>query len=175
MEVPAARDIITDIQELANICRDMRLPVVYTQHILLDEFDISPLETTYIPILKSVGMRRGTNGVDIVDELTPHAGDVLIEKHRYDAFHNTRLESVLRSIRSLNGIDTLIIAGTLTEVCCESTVRSAFMRDYKVALASNATAALKAAAQEASENVIGAFFGRVMSVQDINDELHKAP
>ena len=173
MEVPAARDIIGEIQTLVSTCREMCTPVIYTQHILQDDFDISPLETTYIPILKSVGMRRGTNGVDIVEELTPHPGDVVVEKHRYDAFHNTRLESVLRSIRGLNAIDTVIVTGTLTEVCCESTVRSAFMRDYKVALASDATGALGPAAQDASENVISAFFGRVMTVQDVQDELHE--
>ncbi|WP_353987429.1 isochorismatase family cysteine hydrolase [Ruicaihuangia caeni] len=174
MEVPAARGAIPGIRAVCDAARSAGAPVIYTQHVLLDDFDVSPLETAYNPKLRQLGMREGTDGVEIVDELAPMPGEVVIAKHRYDAFHNTRLDSVLRSIRGLNGIDTVIITGTLTEVCCESTARSAFMRDYKVAFVSDATGALLEGAQKATEAVVATFFGRVLTSAQVIDELAAA-
>lgn len=171
MEVPAARDAISNIQRVAEAARAQGTPVVYTRHVLLDGFDVSPLETAYNPRLLQAGMREGSDGVEIVDQLAPRPGEIVIRKHRYDAFHNTRLDSVLRSVSGLNGVDTVIITGTLTEVCCESTARSAFMRDYRVAFASDATGALLPGAQQATEAAIGTFFGRVLSTDEIVAEL----
>lgn len=171
MEVPAARDAIRNIQRVAEAARAQGTPVVYTRHVLLDGFDVSPLETAYNPRLLQAGMREGSDGVEIVDQLAPRPGEIVIRKHRYDAFHNTRLDSVLRSVSGLNGVDTVIITGTLTEVCCESTARSAFMRDYRVAFASDATGALLPGAQQATEAAIGTFFGRVLSTDEIVAEL----
>ncbi|MFP3548713.1 isochorismatase family cysteine hydrolase, partial [Rhizobium sp. SIMBA_035] len=81
-------------------------------------------------------------GAKIVDDLKPEQNDVVLQKHRYDAFHNTPLDTILKTIRGLHQVDTVLIIGTLTEVCCESTARSAYMRDYKVAFVSDATGAL---------------------------------
>jgi ureidoacrylate peracid hydrolase len=132
---------------------------------------VSPLETTYQPKLREVGMRDGTHGVEIVDELKPEPGEVVIRKHRYDAFHNTQLGTVLPALRGPHEVDTLIIMGTLTEVCCESTARSAFMRDYRVAFLADATGALSGAAQEATLRTIGMFFGRVLTSAELFAEL----
>lgn len=163
MEVAAARTKLPQMQGVIAASRAVGIPVIYTQHILLDSFNISPLETACNPRLLSEGMRKGSHGAQIIDDLTPEADDVVITKHRYDAFHNTPLDSVLKTIRGLHQIDTVIIIGTLTEACCESTARSAYMRDYKVALVSDATGALSPAAQEATENNITSFFGQVLS------------
>ena len=133
MEVPMARKRLPEMVTAVAACRQAGIPVIYSRHVLLDSFDVSPLETTYNQRLQTVGMRRGTDGVEVVEELKPEADDYVLDKHRYDAFHNTPLKSVLATIRGLNAVDTVIIAGTLTEVCCESTARSAYMNDYKVA------------------------------------------
>ncbi|MFC7402516.1 isochorismatase family protein [Citricoccus sp. GCM10030269] len=167
MEVPMARRRLPQMAELLQHSRRYQIPVIYTQHVLLDSFDVSPLETARQPLLKKVGMRHGTDGIEIVDELAPLEGEVSIVKHRFDAFHNTQLETVLNTIRGFRGVDTLIISGTLTEVCCESTARSGFMRDFKIVFASESTGALSDAAQSATEDAMGKFFGRVMTNQEI--------
>ncbi|RME75791.1 MAG: cysteine hydrolase, partial [Planctomycetota bacterium] len=59
-----------------------------------------------------------------------------LEKHHYDAFFNTSLEKFLEK----NKIDTLVLGGVMTHLCCETTARSAFMRGYKVYFLINGTA-----------------------------------
>lgn len=174
MEVPEARTAIPYIQKLIATSRELGIPVIYSQHTLRDDFAVSPLEAAYNERLLTVGMRKGSFGVQVIDALKPAENEIVIEKYRYDAFYATNLEPVLRSIRGLNQIDTVIITGTLTEVCCESTARGAYMRDYKVAFVSDATGALTAPAQVATENVIRTFFGRVMTTAETEAELRGA-
>ena len=172
MEVPMARKRLPEMVTAVAACRQAGIPVIYTLHVLLDSFDVSPLETTYNQRLQTVGMRRGTDGVEVVEELKPEADDYVLDKHRYDAFHNTPLKSVLATIRGLNAVDTVIIAGTLTEVCCESTARSAaHMNDYKVAFLSDATGGRSEAARAATLDAVGTFFGRVLSTADMEREI----
>ena len=66
--------------------------------------------------------------------------DIVLDKYRYSAFiqNASDIESRLRGI----GADTIIIAGTLTNVCCESSARDAYMLGYKVLFAADATAAV---------------------------------
>ena len=69
---------------------------------------------------------RGTWNTSIIDELTPEAGDLVVDKHRYSGFHGTDLAAMLRARR----IDTLLFTGATTSVCVESTVRDAMMHDF---------------------------------------------
>ncbi|MBZ9987135.1 cysteine hydrolase [Mesorhizobium sp. BH1-1-5] len=167
MEVAMARHRIPVMRRVIELCRAHGVPVVYTQHVLSDHFNISPLETAYQPRLKAEGMREGSAGTGIVAHLAPLAGEVVIKKHRYDAFHNTQLETVLRNIRGAGQVDTVIIIGTVTSICCESTARSAFMRDYKVAFVSDANGGLDEASHDATLAIIGKVFGRVMTAAEL--------
>jgi isochorismatase family protein/alpha/beta hydrolase family protein len=62
--------------------------------------------------------------------------DILLDKPRYGAFHGTDLDLILRA----RGIDTVIIAGIATNVCCETTAREAVVRDFRVFFLSDGTA-----------------------------------
>ncbi len=79
----------------------------------------------------------GSWGGAIVDELTPLDGEEIVPKHRCSAFIDTRLETLLRS----NGIRTLVVTGTTTQTCVESTVRDGQMRDYRVVVARDSVGA----------------------------------
>jgi len=171
MEVPMARRRIPRMQEVIDECRTAGIPVIYTEHILLDTFNVSPLESTYNPALLVAGMRKGSFGSQVIDDLKPRPGDTVIRKHRYDAFHNTQLETVLATVSGPRQVDTVIIIGTLTEVCCDSTARGAYMRDYQVAFVSDATGALSDEAQTATEKNIGTFFGRALSTGELVAEI----
>jgi ureidoacrylate peracid hydrolase len=171
MEVPMARNRIPEMRRILERCRTDGVPVFFTRHVLSDRFDISPLETTYIPKLKSAGMREGTPGAEVIAELTPRPDETVIVKHRYDAFYNTQLDTALRNVRGPGGVDTVIVVGTVTNICCESTARSAFMRDYKVAFISDANGGLDDASHNATLEIIGKVFGRVMTTDELLAEL----
>ncbi|WP_106475499.1 isochorismatase family protein [Phytohalomonas tamaricis] len=172
MAVPMARERIPAMQRLVESCRYQAIPVLYTQQVLYDAFQVSPLEVAYQPHLKQAGMRAGSEGIAIIEELAPAVDEVVITKHRYDAFYNTQLETILRNIRGPGVVDTLFIVGTVTNICCESTARSAFMRDFKVVFVSDANGGLDHASHEATLASIGSVFGRVLSTDALIDALH---
>lgn len=175
MEVPMARARLPQMAKIIDQCRKSGIPVIYTRHVLSDRFDISPLEVAYQPRLRTSGMREGTPGIEIVDALAPLAGETVIDKHRYDAFYNTRLETILRTIRGVGQVDTVIIIGTVTNICCESTARSAFMRDFKVVFASDANGGLDDASHQATLGIIGRVFGRVIETDDLIRQIQQIP
>jgi nicotinamidase-related amidase len=154
--------VVPNIKRLIDLCHKLQVPVIYTKTLLKDQYSISPLEVCYQPVLLQKGMREGTWGAEIIDELTPAPEDQIIIKHRYDAFFNTNLELMLNNIRGLGMVDTVIIAGTVTNVCCESTARAAFMRDYKVVFVSDANGTSDEEAHGATLKNISRFFGRVI-------------
>jgi len=161
------KEIVPNIKKIIDVCHEKSIPVIYTQTMLKDEFEISPLEVSYQPILIKKGMRERTWGYEIIDELTPQPGDHIVKKHRYDAFYNTNLQLILNNVKGLRVIDTVIIVGTLTNVCCESTARSAYMRDYKVVFVSDANGTFDESLHRATLFNISHFFGRVLSTQEL--------
>ncbi len=156
-----------NIKRLLDLCHKLEIPVIYTKTLLKDHFNISPLEVCYQPVLLHKGMREGTWGFEIIDELSPLPDDHIVIKHRYDAFYNTNLELVLNNIRGLGTVDTVIIVGTVTNVCCESTARSAFMRDYKVVFVSDANGTFDVEAHKATLYNISHFFGRIVDTETL--------
>ena len=131
MQVKEAKNQLPKIKKLIDKCGELDVPVIYT----IQETDpvFCPLEVAAFPHLKDSGMRKGTKGMQIVDDLAPGPNDVVIRKRRFSAFYQTDLEIILRNIRGIaNPVDTIIICGTVTNICCESTARDAFFRDYKV-------------------------------------------
>jgi len=87
------------------------------------------------PDLEGRLLTEGSWDAHIVDALAPQAGDWVVTKTRYSGFHGTPLDSMLRT----RGIRTLFLAGIATNVCVESTLRDAFMRDYWPVLLRDAT------------------------------------
>ncbi len=81
---------------------------------------------------------KGTRGAEIVDELAPEPGDIVIEgKRGLDTFASTNLDFILRS----KGIQTLVLGGFLTNCCVESTMRSGYENGYKVITLTDCVAA----------------------------------
>ena len=88
----------------------------------------------------------GSEGQEIIPELAPHAGDLVIKKYRSSGFWATNLDLVLRS----NAIESLVITGATTEGCVESTARDALFNDYYVVIAEDCVASDDRAQHEAS-------------------------
>ncbi|RBW48803.1 pyrimidine utilization protein B [Marinobacter sp. F3R11] len=115
------------------------------------------------PELNGSMLAKGTWDYDLVDELQPQAGDIVIPKPRYSGFFNTAFDSILRS----RGIRNLVFTGIATNVCVESTLRDGFFLEYfGVVLADATHQAGPEFIQQAALYNIEVFFGWVSSTDD---------
>ena len=154
------------MKALIDRCREFSVPIIYT----MDDPDVmfSPLRTEEVPWLEQCGRFEDTEEFQIVSELAPERGDLIVHKRRFSAFFQTDLELKLRNIRGTEKpVDTVIICGTVTNVCCESTARDAYFRDFKVVFGDDVCAAFTPEAHKATLDNIGNFFGRVMDSEAI--------
>ena len=129
--IPDAETTIPAIADLLELARGSGMRVVYSQdtHRQGDqEWEIWPEHC-----------REGSWGWEIIAELVPRADDTVIRKVRFDAFYGTPLDHLLR----LWGIDTLVICGTVANICVHYTAASAALRWYSVVIARDAVSALE--------------------------------
>jgi len=114
---------------------------------------------------------RGEFGHDIIDHLRPQAGEAVIDKPGYGAFHRTGLEDLLHR----RAIQTLVLCGVTTEVCVHSTLREAVDRGFACITVGDACAASNPALQQPALdmiNVEGGIFGAVASTESVLRSLH---
>jgi ureidoacrylate peracid hydrolase len=119
---------------------------------------------------------RDTWNTDIVPQLTPEAGDIVIYKHRFSGFYQTELDDTLRAL----GVRFLVVTGCTTSVCVESTIRDAMFRDYSCVLLEDCTAEpighdLPRSNHDASILVIQALFGWVSDSAAVIRALEQVP
>jgi ureidoacrylate peracid hydrolase len=93
------------------------------------------------------------------------AGDTVLDKHRFSAF--TPGTSELPAMLEADGIDTVIVSGTLTNCCCESTARDAMQNNYRVIMAADACAALSDEEHRATLHILGLVFADLRSVAEL--------
>lgn len=103
------------------------------------------------------GLRKGSDGAEIVPELAPLPGDLVVVKRRFSGFADTELHPLLAA----RGIETLVFAGGTTTVCVESTLRDAVFHDYNPLLLSDCTADMTDELHASAVARIDAFFGWV--------------
>jgi nicotinamidase-related amidase len=165
MWVPQAQRILPRLQSLAKTCRALRIPVVLTATVLLPggptDLDL------YCAPSRSAGLVEGREGTRIVSELLSPGDYVLDTKHTYDAFFGTDLDVRLRA----QGTKTVLIAGTLTNYCCEATARGAFDRGYHIVFGSDITATDTAAGHEATLSTMRRGYARVMDKEQVEQAL----
>lgn len=106
----------------------------------------------------------GTKGAEFAPGLGVEAEDVVVTKHRYNAFHETSLQTILRS----NDISEVLIGGVSTNVCVESTVRGAFDRGYEVTLLADCTGSTEDSLRDATLENVAAHFGTVQVSGDVD-------
>lgn len=129
LEVPAGRKMVPRLKKVIETCRSEDVLVIYTRHVLRENgANAGLLEEFYQAVRGKKAHVPGSEGVKVYDEISPGKDDIVISKHRYSAFYETELDTILKNM----GIDTLIISGVLTNLCCESTARDAMFRDYRV-------------------------------------------
>ena len=129
--VPDAESTVPVVRRLLDLARAARMRVVYSQ----DTHRQGDPEWERWP----KHCREGSWGWEIVAELAPEADDIVLRKVRYDVFYGTPLDHLLR----IWGIDTLIICGTVANICVHYTAASAALRSYAVVIPRDAVSALE--------------------------------
>ena len=166
---PHALGIVPLVNSLATKLRSAGGTVVWTRHTFTD---LPPLALPAWQIIKGsrvwaslAAMTVGTFSHALHANLDVLPQDLIIDKYRYSAFiHNSSdLDLKLRA----KGIDTLIITGTVTNCCCESTARDGNMLGYKILFTSDATAALTDEEHNAALLNISTLFGQICTASEV--------
>lgn len=174
-QVPSSRAIVPAINTLTTQLRKDGVPVIWVLHANTQNKGVSDWEMFYSHVV-SGDVRTRTMELNSPDNqavysaLETHPDDITIIKNRYSALTpgSSSLERVLRS----RGIDNVLIAGTKSNVCCESTARDAMMMDFKVTMLSDCCGALSDDEHRAAmENIIQQF-GNVLTSHEALEMMH---
>ncbi len=172
MEVESARDTIKANQELITFARRYGMPVIYTKFLTGPE---KTLIWNWSPEIAEANacrrhykryypdVNKELECTDIIDELYPSHEDYIVEKYGYSAFRNTNLIDILNSL----GKDTIIVTGTVTQICVEDTVHEAFHHNLNVIVARDAVSSFSCELQEAALKNVDMKYGFVLNSEEI--------
>jgi ureidoacrylate peracid hydrolase len=175
-EVPGSRGIVEPINRLTGELRATGVPVIWVLHANTQSGGRSDWELFFNYVVADEVREKTLRSLapgrqQVWSGLTVDAADTQIIKNRYSALiaGSSGLERLLRSL----DIDTVLIAGTKTNICCEATARDAMMLDFKVVMVSDCCAALSDDEHRAAlENIIQQF-GDVMTGDEVLERLRR--
>ena len=175
--VPAARDIVPAVNRLAAAVRETGGGVFWIKMThderCFSEWSVAyELPTPEVRAKRIAALSEGTLGHELWPELDLRPGDEIVNKYRYSAFMpgTSQLPDRLRA----RGFDTVLITGTVTNVCCESSPRDANMTNFRTIMVSDGNAS---STQEEHDAALAAFyniFGDVMDTDMIIERLQRA-
>jgi ureidoacrylate peracid hydrolase len=157
----AALDMIPNLQRLLTAARAAKAPVIFIQTIHEDATDSEAWVGRMAGKSASI-CRKNTWGAEFT-EVAPVPGEPVVIKHRYSAFINTRLDSILRTFK----VENLIMTGVSTNVCVESTARQGYMLDYNIVFLSDCTAAYSQEEHDMALYNMKSHFGLVAKADDV--------
>ncbi len=155
--------ILPTLKRLIQAFRECGRPVIYTRHVHHpDHLDSGIMGWWWEGMCV-----EGSPDSEIHPDLAPRPSEKVVVKHRYSAFYNTDLETILRCM----GIEDLVISGVMTNMCCESTARDAYYRDQHVFFLADGTGSINAEMQVASLLNLAFGFAYVTSASGILADL----
>lgn len=157
--------ILPNIRTLIDAFRAANRPVIFTRHVHHpDHIDSGIMGWWW----KGMCV-EGTPESEVHHAIQPLASEKVILKHRYSAFYNTDLETILRC----QGIEELVITGVMSNMCCESTARDAYFRDYRVFFLADATGSINEEMQLATLLNVAFGFAYVTTTDWTTAALHE--
>jgi nicotinamidase-related amidase len=158
--------VLPGIKRLIDAYRAQNLPVIFTRHVHHpDHLDSGIMGWWW------EGMCiEGSPESEVHPQIAPLPKEKQILKHRYSAFYNTDLETILRVLR----VEDLVITGVMTNMCCESTARDAYFRDYRVFFLADGTGSINEEMHLASLLSLAFGFAHVTTVEQIANEVQAA-
>jgi ureidoacrylate peracid hydrolase len=174
-EVPQSRDIVNPINKFAKSLRDKGGQVIWVLHANSQVGNKSDWELFFNNVVADEVKSRTIASLSpdkqkVWKDLTVDQRDITVIKNRYSALisGSSSLERVLRNL----GIDTILIAGTKTNICCESTARDGMMLDFKIVMVEDCCAALSDDEHQATLESIIQQFGDVRTSESILEILN---
>jgi bifunctional isochorismate lyase/aryl carrier protein len=155
--IPSAPAILFGLNKLIRAFAEAGRQVIFTRHIDNGN-DGGPMKEWWRDTINS-----GDKESLIYGGLAIPAGSLIICKSQYDAFHGTELLASLRD----TGVDTIVLAGVMTHLCCETTARSAFVRGFKVVFLADGTATYTAEHHRATLLNLAHGFAHILTVPDV--------
>jgi len=175
-EVPVSRSIVESINRLARALRARGATVVWILHANTRRGEKSDWEMFFNHIVADDVRLRTIDSLlpgrqSVWSGLEQGNDDLTVFKNRYSALihGSSQLEPLMRNL----GIDTLLIAGTKTNVCCEATVRDAMMLDFRTVIVSDCCAALSDEEHRATLETFIQQFGDVMTADEVLERMGK--
>ncbi|MEZ4713744.1 MAG: isochorismatase family cysteine hydrolase [Caldilineaceae bacterium] len=167
--------LLERINDFAAVCRAAGILVIHTRGIVRDDGTNVGVFGEIYPPAKEV-FNKDAPSAALHPRLVIDERDIILDKPRYGAFYATDLELILRS----QGIDTVIITGIATNVCCETTAREAMVRDFRVFFLNDGTLATAPGGLTAEEvhwaslATLGALFAQVLSMDEMIAKIQQA-
>ena len=155
--------ILPNLKKLIASFRKAGRPVIYTCHVHHPDF----IDAGIMKWWWEGACLEGTPESLVHDDIAPLEREKVIFKHRYSAFYNTDLETILRCLK----IEDLVISGIMTNMCCESTARDAYYRDLKVHFLADATGSVNEEMHLASLLNLAFGFAYVTTAENIIGQL----
>jgi len=154
-----ATPILGNVLSIIEACRSKGIRVIFSRHGHRDVSEDGGMLAEWWGDL----IEYGSKDWEIIKSLEPPDTDGVIDKNRYSVFHGTGLDESLKSRK----IDELIITGVMTNCCCETTARDAFLRDYRVFFVSDATATVNDELHIASLKNLAFGFAHIISSKQL--------
>jgi ureidoacrylate peracid hydrolase len=165
MGLEGAKEAVENAAVAVSLARQAGIPVVFTRHLYRPgRADEGAALKGNSPALAGVaGLAAGTWDAEVAAELGCGPADPVVDKVRFDAFQWTSLEPLLRGL----AVTDLVICGVVTNICVETTVRSAFMRDFPVTLLADCCAAATRRLHDLSIEVLSSY--RLAEIASISE------
>jgi len=166
---PEMHAVVKRTKALIDLARSLPVPVIYTRVESDPAMTFPPERASYLRRSGPPICVKGSTGAEVIDELKPAAGDYVITKVRSSAFHETKLETLLR----VKGIWILVVAGGSTNWGVEWLARDAKSRDIVTVALRDCTYSATPEAQAASLANIDDFLGYVMTSGEVVEMLKR--
>ena len=176
LSAPDGVALLPVVNRLADACREAGMMVIHTRHVTRPDGSNLGTMGELIDAVREGYIMDGSETAKLHPGLDVKDGDILLEKPRYGAFSGTDLDNLLRA----NGVDTIIVCGICTNICCETTTREAGMRDYHVFFMEDGTETFPAGGltiediKKAVHTTIRLAFANVISVDEMIARINSA-
>ncbi len=158
-----SRHIRKRIRRLIDLFHSHDRPVIFTRH----EHEPDNSDTGLMDLWwKGNHIYKNTWAAEITDKLPRRKDDMIISKNRYSAFYNTDLKEILKE----QSVDHVLITGVMTNLCCETTARDAFMHDIKVFFCIDGTTTISEEMHLATIGNLAFGFAWIVTAADIVDQ-----